>query len=253
MEKSIIHWSLAITPYPQRRAVDAGSGACCSGGGNLVAGAPLGDQRRVPAGGLANAGAGHPHRGAWSGYAVGVVLARRLRKVNLAKAEEQREQEDPILPLERRQHRLLDRQLAALKSNLPGRKALYRLPWYLVIGLESAGKTSLIQRSGQSYTLTNVIRNQRADRNPFGFDWWIGDDGVLIDPDGELLSHSGGEGAASELQQRLWQHFIQWLERNRPQRPLNGVVIAVDLARLSVASRRSGATRRLCCGPVCGS
>lgn len=166
----------------------------------------------------------------------GVVLARRLRKVNLAKAEEQREQEDPILPLERRQHRLLDRQLAALKSNLPGRKALYRLPWYLVIGLESAGKTSLIQRSGQSYTLTNVIRNQRADRNPFGFDWWIGDDGVLIDPDGELLSHSGGEGAASELQQRLWQHFIQWLERNRPQRPLNGVVIAVDLARLSVAS-----------------
>lgn len=166
----------------------------------------------------------------------GVMLARRLRTVNVAKAEEQREQEDPILPLERKQQRLLDRQLTALKSNLPGRKGLYRLPWYLVMGLEEAGKTSLIQRSGQTYTLTNVTRNNRTDRNPFGFDWWIGDEGVLIDPDGELLSQNQGEGASAELQQRLWRHFLHWLERNRPQRPLNGVVMAVDLANLSTAS-----------------
>ncbi|GBO84193.1 type VI secretion system membrane subunit TssM [Marinobacter salsuginis] len=165
----------------------------------------------------------------------GMVLARRLRKVNVKQSEAQKEQEDPILPMERKQQRLLDRQLAALKSNLPGRKGIYRLPWYLVMGLEDAGKTSLIQRSGQTYTLTNVTRNNRGDRNAFGFDWWIGDDGVLIDPDGELLSQSQGEGAGAEIQQRLWNHFIAWLERNRPQRPLNGVVLTIDLARLSVA------------------
>ena len=165
----------------------------------------------------------------------GMVLARRLRKVNVKQSEAQKEQEDPILPMERKQQRLLDRQLAALKSNLPGRKGIYRLPWYLVIGLEDAGKTSLIQRSGQTYTLTDVTRNNRGDRNAFGFDWWIGDDGVLIDPDGELLSQSQGEGAGAEIQQRLWNHFIAWLERNRPQRPLNGVVLTIDLARLSVA------------------
>ncbi len=165
----------------------------------------------------------------------GMVLARRLRKVNVKQSEAQKEQEDPILPMERKQQRLLDRQLAALKSNLPGRKGIYRLPWYLVMGLEDAGKTSLIQRSGQTYTLTNVTRNNRGDRNAFGFDWWIGDDGVLIDPDGELLSQSQGEGAGAEIQQRLWNHFIAWLERNRPQRPLNGVVLTIDLASLSVA------------------
>ncbi len=165
----------------------------------------------------------------------GMVLARRLRKVNVKQAEVQKEQEDPILPMERKQQRLLDRQLAALKSNLPGRKGIYRLPWYLAMGLEDAGKTSLIQRSGQTYTLTNVTRNNRVDRNAFGFDWWIGDEGVLIDPDGELLSQSHGEGAGAEIQQRLWHHFIAWLERNRPQRPLNGVVLAIDLASLSVA------------------
>ncbi len=166
----------------------------------------------------------------------GTVLARRLGKVNAAKAEEQQEQEDPILPMERRQQRLLDRQLTALKSNLPGRRGVYRLPWYLVMGLEGAGKSSLIQRSGQTYTLTNVTRNNRADRNPFGFDWWIGDNGVLIDPDGELLSQGENQSTAGEIQQRLWTHFIQWLERNRSQRPLNGVVLAIDLAQLSTAS-----------------
>lgn len=165
----------------------------------------------------------------------GMVLARRLRKVNVKQSEAQKEQEDPILPMERKQQRLLDRQLAALKSNPPGRKGIYRLPWYLVMGLEDAGKTSLIQRSGQTYTLTNVTRNNRGDRNAFGFDWWIGDEGVLIDPDGELLSQSQGEGAGAEIQQRLWNHFIAWLERNRPQRPLNGVVLTIDLASLSVA------------------
>ncbi|KEF32996.1 IcmF-related protein [Marinobacter nitratireducens] len=175
----------------------------------------------------------------------GTVLARRLRKVNLEKADQQREQEDPILPMERKQQRLLDRQLAALKSNLPGRKGLYRLPWYLVIGLEDAGKTSLIQRSGQTYTLTNVTRNNRTDRNPFGFDWWIGDDGVLIDPDGELLSQNQGQGASAEVQQRLWQHFMTWLERNRPQRPLNGVVLTVDLAELSTLGEQEREARAI--------
>eukprot|EP00003_Mantamonas_plastica_P022962 TRINITY_DN400_c0_g1_i2.p1 TRINITY_DN400_c0_g1~~TRINITY_DN400_c0_g1_i2.p1 ORF type:complete len:1196 (-),score=155.37 TRINITY_DN400_c0_g1_i2:2296-5883(-) len=175
----------------------------------------------------------------------GSVLARRLRKVNLEKAEQKREQEDPILPMERRQQRLLDRQLASLKSNLPGRNGVYRLPWYLVIGLEDAGKTSLIQRAGQTYTLTNVTRNNRTDRNPFGFDWWIGDDGVLIDPDGELLSQNQGQGASAEVQQRLWQHFMAWLEQNRSQRPLNGVVVAVDLAELSMASDNERQARAL--------
>ncbi|MDL0430913.1 type VI secretion system membrane subunit TssM [Marinobacter sp. TBZ242] len=166
----------------------------------------------------------------------GMILARKLRKVNVARMEEQKEEEDPILPLERRQQRLLDRRLAELKSNLPGRKGVYRLPWYLIMGLEGAGKTSLIQRSGQTYTLTNVTRNPRTERNPFGFEWWVGDNGVLIDPDGELLSQNHDQGAGSEIQQRLWTHFIDWLEKNRPQRPLNGVVLAVDLARLSTAN-----------------
>jgi type VI secretion system protein ImpL len=163
----------------------------------------------------------------------GMVLARRLGRVNARKVEEKQEEEDPVLPLERRQQRLLDNRLADLKRNLPGRKGVYKLPWYLLVGLEDAGKSSLIQRSGQTYTLTNVTRCARTERNPYGFEWWVGDKGVLIDPDGELLSQDAGQGSAGgEIQQRLWKHFLSWLEKNRPQRPLNGIILTVDLARL---------------------
>jgi type VI secretion system protein ImpL len=175
----------------------------------------------------------------------GMMLARRLGKVNADKAEEKQEEEDPILPLERRQQRLLDKRLAELKRNIPGRRGVYKLPWYLVLGLEDAGKTSLIQRSGQTHTLTNVTRNTHTERNPYGFEWWVGDNGVLIDPDGELLSQEAGQGnAGNEIQQRLWNHFLSWLEQNRPQRPLNGVVLTVDLARFckgSAAQRQAQA------------
>ncbi|WP_336365607.1 type VI secretion system membrane subunit TssM [Marinobacter sp. C2H3] len=162
----------------------------------------------------------------------GASLAGKLRRVDRSKQEAAREQEDPILPLERRQQRQLDRQLASLTGNLPGRHGRYRLPWYLLLGAEGAGKTSLIQRSGQTYTLTNVTREQRTDRNPVAVDWWVGDDGVLLDPDGALLVHGETAGADAPMHARLWRHFLRWLEQNRPQRPLNGVVVAVDLAAL---------------------
>ncbi len=175
----------------------------------------------------------------------GWALSRKLRKVNLAKADEQRQEEDPVLVYERRQQRLLDRSLAALKANLPGRHSIYRLPWYLVMGLEDAGKTSLIQRSGQTYTLTNVTRQARTEKNPLGFEWWVGDHGVLIDPDGELLSQGKTGGGGPELSNRLWQHFIQWLEKNRSRRPLNGVVLAIDLAQLSTSNEQQRRERSL--------
>lgn len=174
----------------------------------------------------------------------GWMLSRRLKKVDKAQAEAKREEEDPILVYERRQTRLLNRSLAALRDNIPGRNRIYRLPWYLVMGLEDAGKSSLIQRSGQTFTLSNVTRNRPTERNPLGFEWWIGDEAVVIDPDGELLSQEAGAANGAALQERLWKHFVSWLEKNRPRRPLNGVILTVDLARLSAlgeAERRAQA------------
>jgi type VI secretion system protein ImpL len=104
--------------------------------------------------------------------------------------------------------------------------------------VENADKTSLINRSGQKFVFSSVMRaSGKRTENPFTFDWWIGDHSVLIDPDGELLTQRFTEqDPDGQITRRLWLHFVNWLEKNRSRRPLNGVVIALDIAHLATAT-----------------
>lgn len=169
----------------------------------------------------------------------GIRLARRLREVSDERRHNEQLQLDPVLAQVEQQEATLNATLHELLDNLgAGPGARYKLPWYLVMGVENAGKTSLINRSGQNFALTHVMKasGQGKKGNQYGFDWWIGDKAVLIDPDGELLTQGALEGGEpQEMQSRLWDHFVGWLEYNRPQRPLDGVVLVLDLARLSDA------------------
>ncbi|MDF9398502.1 type VI secretion system membrane subunit TssM [Vibrio sp. 1180_3] len=163
------------------------------------------------------------------------------RKLQGFKAEQKREEQlrqDPIQAYEERQEVELNQVMVSMKENLNKRDYLYALPWYLVLGLENAGKTSLINRSGQNFVFSSVMRaSGQKSENPYSFDWWIGDESVLIDPDGELLTQgnrsSDNDGA---MERRLWLHFINWLERTRSRRPLNGIVLALDVSHLATAT-----------------
>ncbi|OXX51825.1 type VI secretion protein IcmF [Vibrio sp. V12_P9A6T4] len=163
------------------------------------------------------------------------------RKLQGFKAEQKREdqlRQDPIKAYEERQEVELNQVMISMKENLNKRNYLYALPWYLVLGLENAGKTSLINRSGQNFVFSSVMRaSGQKSENPYSFDWWIGDESVLIDPDGELLTqgnHSNDNDGAME--RRLWLHFVNWLERTRSRRPLNGIVLALDVSHLATAT-----------------
>ncbi|MFH0266679.1 type VI secretion system membrane subunit TssM [Vibrio rumoiensis] len=160
------------------------------------------------------------------------------RKLNRIREDEKRSLElkaDPLLQFEERQELELNQVMQTMKSSLNKSNYLYSLPWYLVLGLENAGKTSLINRSGQSFVFSSVMRaSHQKSGNPYSFDWWIGDESVLIDPDGELLTQGGlGNGVDPELSRRLWVHFTHWLEKTRNRRPLNGIVLAIDIAHLA--------------------
>lgn len=167
------------------------------------------------------------------------------RKLQGFKSQQKREdqlKQDPIQVYEERQEAELNDVMQEMKQSLNTRNYLYALPWYLVLGLENAGKTSLINRSGQNFALSSVMRaSGQKSENPYSFDWWIGDESVLIDPDGELLTQGNhSEDNDGELERRLWLHFVNWLEKTRSRRPLNGVVLALDVSHLatSTASER---------------
>ena len=120
-------------------------------------------------------------------------LRQRNRTLEADSHEEQALQLDPCLRYVQAQERDLDNSLSILQANLKGRNALYQLPWYLVLGQENAGKTSFVNRSSQSFSLTGEIKasSRRMQEDPdriYRIDWWIGDQGVLIDPPGELIS-----------------------------------------------------------------
>ncbi len=162
----------------------------------------------------------------------------KLRRYQVVQKNEEEMRLDPILAFEQRQESELNQVLDNLKRSLNTKNYLYSLPWYLVLGLENAGKTSLINRSGQNFSFSSALRaSGQKSENPYSFDWWIGDDSVLIDPDGELLSQdSFDQESDSQLERRLWLHFVDWLERTRSRRPLNGIVLAVDVSQLAMGT-----------------
>ncbi|WP_367990750.1 type VI secretion system membrane subunit TssM [Vibrio sp. NTOU-M3] len=168
----------------------------------------------------------------------GIVQWRKLQGFKAEQKREETLRQDPIKLLEERQENELNHMMVNMKQSLNKRNYLYALPWYLVLGLENAGKTSLINRSGQNFVFSSVLRaSGQKSENPYSFDWWVGDESVLIDPDGELLTQGNrSEDNDGEMERRLWLHFINWLDRTRSRRPLNGIVLALDLSHLATAT-----------------
>ncbi|ANU39451.1 type VI secretion system membrane subunit TssM [Vibrio scophthalmi] len=168
----------------------------------------------------------------------GVWQWRKLQGFKAAQVREEKLRQDPIKVYEERQEVELNQVMVNMKQNLNKHNYLYALPWYLVLGLENAGKTSLINRSGQKFVFSSVMRaSGRKSENPYSFDWWVGDESVLIDPDGELLTQGKrNEDNDGEMERRLWLHFVNWLERTRSRRPLNGIVLALDISHLATTT-----------------
>ena len=170
-----------------------------------------------------------------------VFLSRsKLNKLEQARAKAERDREDPAQPILDAQERRFNHMLVELRESTMVRNYLYVLPWYMVLGAEGSGKTSLINRSNQNYNQTAYSNAKRRHdiEPPYKIDWWIGNDALLIDPDGEIISgkpKSGSEQYA-DLPNRQWRHLLEWLERTRSRRPLNGLVLTVDLPRLLDAS-----------------
>src|SRR5450830_1540856 len=181
-------------------------------------------------------------------WALGRGLRDRYQRLQVEHQHEAAVQADPCLPYIEAQERALDRSLGNLLNNMERRRSLYQLPWYLVLGEENAGKTSLITRSNQSFALSHVtragVRAHQDEQLAYPVDWWMGDEAVLIDPPGEFLSQP--ESPAENVEQqgkvkpllpagthpRLWLHLLDWLARNRSRRALNGVVLVIDVQAL---------------------
>ena len=174
------------------------------------------------------------------------VLRTRNHRLQAERNQAVAAELDRTLPFVQAQEQALDQALSRFLHNAGGRRALYRLPWYLVLGDQHAGKTSFIDRTEQNFSLTRIdkvqARGQQAQALAYPVSWWVSNDAVIIDPPGVFISQASRAVSPTDdtdaaqvppaTPARLWQHLLGWLVRNRSQRALNGVLLVVDLPAL---------------------
>ncbi|MBV9912186.1 MAG: type VI secretion system membrane subunit TssM, partial [Sinobacteraceae bacterium] len=127
---------------------------------------------------------------------------------------------------------------ATLQKSSKGRKSLYDLPWYVIIGPPGAGKTTIINNSGLHFPLSEkfgkaALRGVGGTRN---CDWWFTEQAILLDTAGRYTTQDSDRSSDAAG----WLGFLQLLRKYRKRRPINGVFVAlsiVDLATQTDAER----------------
>jgi type VI secretion system protein ImpL len=104
-----------------------------------------------------------------------------------------------------------------------GKRALYELPWYMIIGNPAAGKSTAIANSGLQFPFADgkIVQGVGGTRN---CDWFFTTDGILLD--------TAGRYSVLDEHRAEWFGFLDLLKKYRRRAPINGILIAVSIAEL---------------------
>ncbi|WP_299705949.1 type VI secretion system membrane subunit TssM [uncultured Tateyamaria sp.] len=121
-----------------------------------------------------------------------------------------------------------------------GKRHLYQLPWYIMIGPPGAGKTTAIVNSGLKFPLADSLGKEAVGgvggtRN---CDWWFTNDAVLLDTAGRYTTQDSNASADS----RAWVGFLEMLKKYRSRQPINGAMVAISVSDLSEMDEVTAAT-----------
>ena len=102
--------------------------------------------------------------------------------------------------------------------------AVYALPWFMLAGLPSSGKTSLLLSSGLDFHPLPSQRptDQNTIRPTANCDWRVTDSAILIDTTGRYQTEGGHRDE--------WAALFETIKQHRKARPIDGLVLAVSAA-----------------------
>lgn len=103
-----------------------------------------------------------------------------------------------------------------LRSRIPGRDFRYSVPWFLLLGLPDSGKSSLLSESSLAMSLEEQVEVE----NGTGIAWNFFGDGIVIDVGGWCFKTDAATVGA-------WRRLLRLFINHRPERPLDGIVLAI--------------------------
>ena len=100
-------------------------------------------------------------------------------------------------------------------------KDLYTLPWFVLVGEPGGGKTEAIRHSqvGFPHGLQDYMQGAGGTVN---MNWWFTNHAIILDTAGRLMFEEVAPGTTNE-----WGEFLSLLRQNRPNCPINGMVLVI--------------------------
>jgi len=108
------------------------------------------------------------------------------------------------------------------KVGINSDRYIYAKPWYLFIGNNGAGKSSIINNSELTFERSEEVdlinRKIQASNGPVQF--YLSSEAVIV----ERVEEENSDGN--------WPEFLKWLNNKKKGRPLNGLVVSIDIESL---------------------
>ncbi len=105
-------------------------------------------------------------------------------------------------------------------------KNLYSVPWYVLVGEPGSGKTEAIRHCNVGFPpgLQDQLQGAGGTLN---MNWWFTNQAIILDTAGRLMFEEVAPGSTNE-----WAEFLKLLKNNRPNSPLNGILLVIPVDTL---------------------
>ncbi len=143
-----------------------------------------------------------------------------------------------MIALKESLERSLDSRETGMKLSAQDRM---KMPWYLLVGADGSGKKTLLANTGLSLPFGPPLEvdSQRKDAGK----WWLFDQAVVLEAPPAAPGTTAGAQTLPPGQTVAdssigWNTLLHMLRRERPDSPLNGIIVTISCADL-IGARNS--------------
>ncbi len=108
------------------------------------------------------------------------------------------------------------------KVSITTEKNIYAKPWYLFLGDKNSGKSNIIDRSNLTFERVEEVGliNEKIKNIKGPVQYYLSREAVIV------------EKKVRNNDDNIWLSFIKWLSYRRENKPLNGLILSVDIESL---------------------